>query len=83
MRKITPKNVHQEKVTGEDLLEGLLPEGKYDYLRIILSKNNNRKFGQQYLMVTKNGFGVVKLNHVEFNDNEIHMDLQNERTDIV
>jgi hypothetical protein len=70
------------KITGEELMTGFLQK-KYDHLQIILSKNNNRKIGQKYLMVTKSGFGVIKLNHIDFNNNEVHMDLQDESSDIV
>jgi hypothetical protein len=76
MNNETSFNGQQEKLTGDELLEGLLPNGKYSHLRIILSKNNNREFGQRYLMITPSAFGVVKLINVDYNGNKILLDLQ-------
>ena len=46
---------------------------QYGHLRLILTKNNNYEFGQQYLMVTPLGFGVVKLIDIDFRDNHIYI----------
>ena len=64
------------QTTFDELCDELSHGGKYSHLRIILSKNNNREFGQQYLMITPFGFGVVKLIDVDYNDNKILLDVQ-------
>jgi hypothetical protein len=64
------------QTTFAELCEELLPNGKYSHLRLILTKNNNRKFGQQYLIVSQTGFGLVKLCDLDFRENQIHLELQ-------
>jgi hypothetical protein len=70
------------KITGEELMTGFL-QGKYDHLKIIMSKNTDCRLGQLYLMVTEDAFGVVKLCDISFNENNIDMVLQDEKSGIV
>ena len=48
---------------------------QYGHLRLILTKNNNHEYGQQYLMVTPTAFGVVKLIDIDFRENHIYIEL--------
>jgi hypothetical protein len=58
----------QGNVTGEELLEGMYPGAKYDHLRIIVSNNDNREFGQKYLLINhlNSGYGLIQLINVEY-----------------
>ncbi len=77
-------NIQKPNPTSfEELLEGMTTKGKYDYLRIILSKNDNRTLGQKYLMATKHNFGLVKLLAVDFQENFIQMDFEDVTTGMV
>ncbi len=67
----------------EDLLSGLKPNGKYEHLQLILKKNNNRKFGQEYLVVSPLGFGVYQLLDIDYQEGRIMMTFRNTETDIV
>jgi hypothetical protein len=60
----------------EDLLSGLTGSGQYEHLRIIMSRNNNHKFGQTYLYVSKDAFGKVKLCDIDLIDNHLYIELQ-------
>ena len=76
MNNISSFNEQQEKVTDDNLLKGLLPNGKYSHLRIILNRNFKPDLPQKYLMVNTSGFGVVRLNDVDYHDNKILLNLQ-------
>ena len=62
--------------TIDELCEKQLISGKYDHLQIILSKNNNHDFGQEYLYISQDAFGKVKLVDLDFVDNHIYIELQ-------
>jgi hypothetical protein len=76
-------NRSRKNVTEEEFLEGLLPNGEYSHLRLILSKTNNCQFGKKYLMVTQTGFGIVKLCDIDYSDNEIQIYLQDISSGII
>lgn len=61
----------------EELLSGMTSGGKFDYLKVILTKtkNNKWKLGEKYLIVTRNGFSVIKLLDFDF-DGRILMKFQ-------
>jgi len=47
-----------------------MQEGKYKHLQIFLSRNQSNLglgFGQKYLVVNPDGFGLYKLNSVDYN----------------
>jgi hypothetical protein len=75
VKKIDHHN-QTKSVSFEELLSGITDSGQYGHLRLILTKNDNRRFGQKYLMITPSAFGIVKLNELNFNDNQIHFELQ-------
>ncbi len=66
----------QNPTDFEELLDGMTANGRYDYLRIILTKNGNRTIPQEYLMVTKKGFSLVKLKGVDYDSGRIHLDFE-------
>jgi len=77
-------NTNVQKSTDfEELLDGMTPNGKYDYLRIILTKNGNHTIPQEYLMITKHGFSKVKLLAVDYLKDSIRMDFQCTSTGMV
>ena len=60
----------------EDLASGLTDTGIYSHLRLILTKNNDHTLVQKYLYVSRDAFGLVRLHDVDFNDNQIALDLE-------
>ena len=76
-------NIDKQTLFQDDLLSGLKPNGKYEHLQLILSKNNNRKFGQEYLVVSPLGFGVYQLLDIDYQEGRIMMTFRNTDTDIV
>jgi hypothetical protein len=81
--KESDTNIDKQSLSLEDLLSGLKPNGKYEHLQLILSKNNNRKFGQEYLVVSPLGFGVYQLLDIDYQEGRIMMTFRNTETDIV
>lgn len=67
----------------EDLISGLTASGKYDHMRLILSKNDDRRLGQTYLMVSRTSFGLVKLLDIDYGENRICMALQDTCTGMI
>jgi hypothetical protein len=49
------------KTTIEELLSGLSENGRYDHLRLFLTRNKTNEFGQYYLLVSRVVFGKVRL----------------------
>lgn len=66
--------------TPEEFLDCWLTTGRYNHLKIILSKNNNRTLGQHYLVVSAAGYGVYQLNDIDYNNGTIVMTLTNTDT---
>jgi hypothetical protein len=62
--------------TIEELLSGLSENGSYDHLRLFLTQHKTNEFGQYYLLVTRSSFRKVKLIDLEYNDNNIYVELQ-------
>jgi len=61
----------------EDLLAGLSAEGRYDHLRLFLSrKNDNHKLPMHFLWVSRNAFGKVMLDDVDFDGSCIHLSIE-------
>ena len=69
-------NTSDTKTDFNSLISGMTHNGRYDYLRIVLTKNNNKTIGQKYLMITKKGFSVVKLKGVDYISGRIRMDFE-------
>jgi hypothetical protein len=72
----TETHINQYCASFDELVSGLTVTGKYDHLRLILSKNDNQSLGQRYLMVSRTSFGLVRLCDVDFDDNHVYFDLQ-------
>ena len=66
-----------------ELFSGLTEYGRYNHLRLILSKNNNRLLGQKYLIISSTSFGLVSLSDVNFDDNHVYFELQDVRTGMI
>lgn len=70
-------NAHStDQLTLDELLAGMKTTDKYDYLKIILTKNANRTIPQEYLLVSRTGFQVIRLLDIDFGNNGIIMILQ-------
>ncbi len=67
----------------EKLLHRMKDSNTYDHLKIILSKNNYRNIGQRYLMVTRDGFGIVRLLDVDYSNQGVVMELEDVETGLV
>ena len=77
---------HQNKVTYKDILSGLSPTGRYAHLQIILHREYNKtkpEFGRKFLFVSRDSFGLVKVNDVSLEENHICMELQDAFSGIV
>ena len=70
------KHYTTDSLAFEELAKGLNATGKYSYLQIILSKHSTKGFGENFLMVTRNAFSVVKLLDLDFADHHVHLLLQ-------
>lgn len=62
--------------TIDELCEKQLESGKYEHLKIILSKNDNHRFGQNYMYISRSAFGKVKLIDLDFIDGHLYIELQ-------
>ena len=57
----------------------------YQHLRIFLSRESNTAipdFGEQYLVVSKDGFGLYRLDDVDYQNGRIFLSLKEATTDI-
>jgi hypothetical protein len=81
--KETDQNTIPNSPTINELLLEMNPGGKYAHLQLILSKNDNRKPGQSYLMVTTSAFSLVKIIDLGFQDNVIQLTLMDSFDGIV
>ena len=77
----TQNNSETSMTNQEDLLDGMRTNGNYEHLQLILSKNNNRKIGQEYLVVSPLGFGVYELMDVDYEDGQIKMTFKDNDTE--
>jgi aromatic ring-opening dioxygenase LigB subunit len=69
--------------TYEDLLQGMASSNQYDHLKIILnaSHNSNGKTSQKYLWVTPHDFGIARLMNVDYDDDQVILQLRDETND--
>lgn len=78
------ENKH-EGITYDDLFSGLSANGIYSHLQILLHREYTilrPEFGQRFLMVSPNTFGLVKLNDLHLCDNKIFMELEDAFTGV-
>ena len=74
-------NTDKQTLSQGDLLSGLNPNGKYEHLQIVLSKNSNRTIRQEYLVVSPIGFWVYQLLDIDYKEGKILMTFRNTETD--
>lgn len=61
----------------QKLFNGLSPEGKYANLQLILSRNFDvKELPEYYLWISRNAFGKVRLDDIDFDGTHIHLDVQ-------
>jgi hypothetical protein len=69
------------QTTIEELCEGLSPDGKYSHLQVFLYRIGcTHKIGQHYFFVSRSAFGKVKLTDINYNENLVHLELQDTST---
>ena len=83
MNNVPCFNRSRKNVTEEEFLKGLLTDGQYSHLRLILSKTSDLYFGEKFLMVTQTGFGIVKFCDLDYSDKEIQIYLQDVNSGII
>ncbi len=76
-------NIDKQTLSQEDLLSGLRTDGKYEHLKIILSKTHDHQVGEDFLVVSPLGFGVYELLDIDYQQGQIKMTLRNTETDNV
>ena len=76
-------NIDKQSLSQEDPLDGLKTDGKYEHLQLILSKNSNCTIEQEYLLVSKLGFGLYKLLDIDYQEGKILMTFRNTETDSI
>jgi hypothetical protein len=78
-------NVHipLNRLSFDELFSGLTECGRSNHLPLILSKNENRMLGQSYLMVSRTSYGLVRLDDVDLDENNVYFDLQDTCTEKV
>ncbi len=69
-------NINYYCPSFDELISGMTDNGKYAHLRIIHSRTKIQNYYQRYLLVTTDGFGVVKLLEGNLVGNKINLDLQ-------
>jgi hypothetical protein len=69
-------NINPNCASFEDLFSGKTGSSQYEHLQIIMSRNNNHEFGQEYLYVSTSAFGKVKLVDIDLIDNHLYIELQ-------
>ena len=81
MEKTTDNNY---PATIEDLIVAMQePSGRYKHLQLMFYRNKSSLglgFGQKYLVVNRNGFGLYELNSVDYNNGILQMLFTNPAT---
>ena len=71
------------ELSFQELFDGLSPEGRYANLQLILSRYLDKKeLPAYYLWVSRESFGKVRLNNVDFDGTHVHLDIQDCSTGI-
>jgi len=66
---------HQSKF--QNLIDGLSPEGRYAYLQLFLSRKADKlRLPSYYLWVSRDAFGKVRLDAIDFDGTNIQLDIQ-------
>jgi hypothetical protein len=69
------------QTTLEELCEGLTTDRKYSHLQVFLHRIGSiHKIGQDYFFVSRRAFGKVKLININYNDNQVNLELQDSNT---
>ena len=67
----------------QELFDGLSPEGRYKHLQLIVSRNFDvKELPAYYLWVSKDAFGKVRLDDVDFNGRDIELSIYDCSTQI-
>ena len=61
----------------QELFAGLSPDGRFAHLQLFLSrKNEKHQLPMYFLWVSRNAFGKVRLDDLDFDGTHIHLDIQ-------
>lgn len=65
------------QTTIEELFAGLQAEGRYDHLKLFLSRENiKHEFPMYFLYIGRDRFGKVMLDDLDFDGTQIHLSIQ-------
>ncbi len=79
-------NAKPDSITYDELFSGLSTTGIYSHLQIILHREHTiskPEFGRKFLLVSPNTFGLVRLNDLYLNDDQICLELEDVFTGIL
>lgn len=82
MAKETTTNTGECPGTIQELLNEM-KSGRYKHLQVILNRNDNRGLGlgQEYLTVSRNGFGLYRLQDINYSAGTIQLELKSMTSD--
>lgn len=65
------------QTTIEELLQGLSSKGRYDHLKMFLSRENiKHEFPMYFLYIGRDRFGKVRLDDLGFDGTQIHLSIE-------
>jgi hypothetical protein len=65
------------QTSEEELFAGLQAEGRYEHLKLFLSrKNEARKLPMYFLWVSRDAVGKVMLEDIDFDGTQVHLSIQ-------
>jgi hypothetical protein len=77
--RLNNKNQHHN-LSFEELVAAC-DDNKYGNIQIFLSKTcSSCKFGQEFLMVSKSGFSIVRILDVDYKNDKIFVDIEDSNT---
>jgi hypothetical protein len=75
------RNSLESQTSLSELFAGLSAEGRYGHLKIFLSRNNDKhELPMHFLWISRNAFGKVLLDDVDFDGTQIQLSLQDCKT---
>jgi len=74
-------NIDKQTISQDNLLSGLISDGKTEHLQIILSKTHDHQVGDEYLVCSPLGFGVYQLLDINYQEGRIMLTFRNTETD--
>jgi len=71
------KNSQESQTSLEALLAGLSAEGRFEHLKLFLSREKiKHKLPMSFLYISRNSFGKVRLDDVDFDGSQIQLSIE-------